>query len=601
MSGHLWLVPDGTGQDPLDVGPKNVKAMVALMGFLAKERSLNERDLVQELWVGLPAGWTSDRVQQEFMPLGVYNVVQSNFARVLGDPAQLEKYGKLGVKVNFGGLTALVDWVSMVTRFFTSPEWVFRAIIPRVTVGFNDNKRVMTVESSWKHVIHRVVYQDRSGRRTREPEDDVESLVWWAPGFTAATAWFWGLEAHIFHHLLELDLPKFLQRYLRPGFQLNKSGDGSLYLDSHLVAERTRLYRDSAGFFTADRPAEGGDLTYKEAWHVLTEVKVTANDGHVWILAKPGQVFCREAGCSLTEYNWTPPDWFRLAFRLFSYATRLGPLQERVAAHLGSRVTESEQQAEVELARARLDAAERERLKADTDNYPTPKLAELAVTGRLGERHTQSVILVFDVANFTQLMKSLGSVEAVRRLRPFWEQCWLNIKRYSPWTLAWKQGDPVAWVANQPGDGWVLVLSSDFDGDFALDPAETKRELVKLALELARRFHEAIAEIKDADGASMYIRVGITWEPGLVLFQGGHNNRRIEVAANGVNQAARIQDAGKLPGLSDPGGRTTLLEAELAQVLHHPERFELAGEPHLKGLGVVALVRCRHDVEEHRD
>lgn len=597
----LHLVPSGTDdQDPLDVGPKNVKAIVALMGIVAKERILDTESLVRELWVGLPTAWTSERVQSEFMPLGVYNVVQANFARVLGDPAQLEKYGKLGVKVNFGGLTALVDWVSMLLRFFTSPEWVFRVVVPRVTIGFNDNKRVATVESSWKHVIHRVVYQDRHGCRTREPEDDVESLVWWAPGFTAATAWFWGLEAQIFHHLLELDLLKFLRRYLRPGTQLNKGGDGSLYLEGQPIAERIRLYRDASGFYTADRP-EGGNLAYKEGWHMLTEVKVTANDGHTWILAKPGQVFCHEAGCSLTEYNWTPPEWFRTAFRLFSYATRLGPLQERVAAHLGSRVTESEKQAEVELARAQLAAAQRVRLEADTDIYPTPKLAELAVTGRLGERHTPSVILVFDVANFTQLMRSLGSVEAVRRLHPFWEQCWLSIKRYSPWSISWKQEDPVAWVANQPGDGWVLVLSSDFDGDSTLDPAEAKRELVKLALELARRFHEAIAQIKDADGAPMHIRVGIAWEPGLVLFQGGHNNRRVEVAANGVNQAARIQDAGKLPGLSDPGGRTTLLEAELAQVLNHPERFESAGAPHLKGLGVVELVRCQHDVEELRD
>lgn len=600
MTGTLRVAPGGANDDPLDVGPKNVKAMVALMGILAKERNLNEDELVRELWVGLPPGWTPERVQQEFMPLRVYNVVQSNFARVLGDPAQLEAYGKLGVKVNFGGLTALVDWVSMLIRFFTSPEWVFRVIIPRVTIGFNDNKRVTAVESSWKHVIHRVIYRDRTGHRTREPDDDVESLVWWAPGFTAAAAWFWGLEAHIFHHLLELDLPKFLLRYLPHGTMLNKGGDGSLYLEGRVVAERVRLYRDTAGFFTADRP-EAGNQMYKEGWHVLTDVPCTASDGHTWILAKAGQVFCREAGCSLTEYNWLPPEWFRLVFRLFSYVTRLGPLQAKVAAHMDSRVAESEWQAQVELTRAKLEAAQRERLQADADNYPTPKLAELAVSGRLGERHTPGVILVFDVANFTQLTKSLGSVEAVRRLRPFWEECWRSIKRYSPWTLSWKRGEPVAWVANQPGDGWVLVLSSDFDGDTSLDPEDAKRELVKLALELARRFHEAISEIKDADDNAMRIRVGITWESGLVLFQGGHNNRRVEVAANGVNQAARIQEAGKLPGLADPGGRTTLLEAQLAQVLNHPERFEAAGMPHLKGLGVVALVRCRHDVEELLD
>lgn len=601
MTVELQLVPGGTGvEDPLDVGPKNVKAKVALMGILARERKQDEASLVRELWVGLPPAWPAERVQQEFMPLAVYNIILLNFARVLGDPAQLETYGKLGVKVNFGGLTALVDWVSMLLRFFISPELLFRFIIPRVTVGFNDNKRIKTVESSWKHVIHRVVYQDRHGRRTREPDDDVESLVWWAPGFTAAATWFWGLEAQIFHHLLELDLPRFLMRFLQPGTQLHKGGDGSLYLEGRMVAERIRLYRDKEGFFTADRP-EGGDTVYKEGWHVLSEVKVQAADGHAWVLAKPGQVFCRESGCSLTEYNWTPPEWFRLAFRLFSYATRMGPLQQRVAAHLDVRVREAEWLAEVELTRAKLEAAQRERLQADTDNYPTPKLAELAVTGKLGERHTPSVILVFDVANFTQLMKVMGSVEAVRRLKPFWEDCWLNIKRYSPWSISWKLGDPVAWVANQPGDGWVLVLSHDFDGDSCLDLVEAQRELVKLALELARRFHEAIAEIKDADGHAMHIRVGITWESGLVLFQGGHNNRRVEVAANGVNEAARIQDAGKQSGLGSPDGRTTLLKAELAEVLNHAERFELAGEPHLKGLGVVTLVRCLHDVEELRD
>ncbi|MEK7539679.1 MAG: hypothetical protein AAB558_00335 [Patescibacteria group bacterium] len=81
-------------QDPLDVGPKNVKAMVALMGILAKDRIVEKHSLVRELWVGLPAVWTSERVQNEFMPLGVYNVVQANFARVLGgfSTKQLDRY-----------------------------------------------------------------------------------------------------------------------------------------------------------------------------------------------------------------------------------------------------------------------------------------------------------------------------------------------------------------------------------------------------------------------------------------------------------------------------------------------------------------------------
>lgn len=584
-------------QDPLDVGAKNVKAMVALLGILAKERKLDVRELREQLWPGLPEGWTAQRVQSESMPLGVYNVVQGNFARILGDPSQLEKYGKLGVRVNFGGLTALVDWVRMLLRFSASPEWVFRAVVPRVSIGFNDNKRITCVESSWNHVTHRVVYQNQNNQRTREPEEDIDSLIWWAPGFTAATAWFWRLEAQIVHHVLELDLPWVLRQYLSAGVELQEGNDGCLYVSGKSVAERIRLFRDADGYFTARRSKSSSvDHTadYKEGWVVLTDVTVQAKDGHTWTVVKAGQVFCRQAGCSLTEYNWSPPKWTELIYRVFHRVTQVEWLHTRVAETLGTRVDEAEWEAQVELERARAVAAELERRKADQDNYPTPHLAQLAVTGHLGERNTPCVILFFDVANYTKLMRSIGVIEMVKLLRPFWQECWASTLRYSPWSLQWKRGDAVKWVADQPGDGWLLILSHDFDGDTKIDLEWSKRELVKLALDLAGRFHAAIARISDADGQPMTVRVGITWEPRLVLFQAGHNNRRIQPAADGVNRAARIQDAGKLPGFADPQGATTLLEAELAGVLNHSDWFERAGAPDLKGLGEVELVRCLH-------
>lgn len=592
---RLGLVTaEGHRDEPYNVGFKNVRAIRDITRLVAKERGVPFEVLEAGLWRDLPVDWTSERMLREWMPVKVFNVVLLNWARILGDPSELERWAKRAYEVNFGGLTVLVDSVQWVLRFFSSPSWVFTNIVPGAKTAFNDNKVTPVVRSSWDRVLYRVVYQDRTGERTCEPEDDVESLIWFAPGVTAATAGFWGLEATVFHHLLELDLVWLLRRYLPTSMELVEGHEGHLYLEGRAVAQRSRLYLDTDGFYTLPDPGESEN--FREGFLVFEDIRVPKVDGtggETWVLAKAGQRFCRVAGCSLTEYSWAPPLGFQLFLRGFHAVTGQRFIRDRVASHLGQRVEETDWEAQVEQAKARADALERERQKADADNLPTKELARLIVTGQLVERHVRCLIVVFDVEGFTPFIKEL-QLDGVGRLRPFFSACWKTIKRGSPWNPVWKPGDPVIWMANQPGDSMVLVYSLEFDGDSPLTEVEQQRFLLERALEDAQQFHCHIREVLDARGQPLRIRVGITWDPRLVLMQGGHSGRRIDVFADGVNRAARIQDAGKLSGLADPQGETTLLEGELAMVLGRPELFEVAGSPHLKGLGVVELVRWHH-------
>lgn len=593
--------------DHLDVGPPNVVAMRDMLGEVERERHLEPGTLVNQLWARLPAGWTAEDVLGEYIPLPVYGRVERNFFRLMGNPHRAREMAKQAMRFQFGGIL-LNDYFRFGARLLLPPEYVYGKVIPnpKTMRTYNLNKQLEVVARSETSVTYRVLYADNEGNRyTRTPEEDMGSLVFWAPGFTAATAALWVGPAAVTYQHLELDLIEFLNHFreFMQVLEIVVQGD-QLMVNGQVVARRVTCYKDAAGHFTSVTPlnGDGADeevVESKPGWQVTQDIMVLAPDGRPWPVAYAKTVFAKQSGCSLIQYSWAPHSSLaRAALALFTRFTRFSSVRRLMDQPLSDRLQLMEASETIRRQKARLRLLADQNRDKQVDTYPTPAIADLVVRNRYRQHAIPGVAMFLDIAGSTDLTERVGSEVAAERMDAFWAEVAAVLWRYSAWNSQRNVGDPIVWVADEPGDGAMLVISDHFDpiADRPNEAELLRAGLVATGLQLAMVFHDAIAKVSDATGRPLRLRCGLAYGQDIVLRVRGLHGGRMAASGKSLNAAARYEAAGKLPGVAAPDGRTTVLPQALANLVVGEFKFAAAGIHHLKGLEVpTELVRLVED------
>lgn len=593
----MTQVTDGTTlrEDFLDVGSPNAVAMRDMLGEVECERGLEPGTLVDHLWANLPAGWTAEDVLGEYVPLAVYSTVEWNFFRQLGDPQRARAMAKQAMRFQFGGIL-LNDFFRFWARLLLPPEHVYGTVVPdpKTMRTYNLNKRLEVSDRSETSVTYRVLYQDNAGNRyPRTPEEDIGSLVFWAPGFTAATAALWVEPAEITYHHLELDLIECLHHFREFMQELTvEVQNDKLMVNGQIVAQRITCYLDARGHFTSlvspDRDAAHGEVELvesKSGWQITRDITVVAPDGTPWIAAYTGTVFVKQSGCSLIQYSWAPHSSLgRIALGLFTRFTRLNWVRRLMDRPLSDRLQLMEAAETIRCQKAHLRQLAIQNRAKQVDTYPTPAMADLVVSNRYRQRTVPGVAMFLDIAGSTELTERIGSEASAERMDQFWAEVAQLLWRYSAWNPERGMGDPIVWVADEPGDGAMLVISYQFDPSPDDSLHVLKPGLVVTGLDLARAFHDAIAKVSDANGRPLRLRCGLAYGEDITLRVRGLHGGRMAASGKSLNAAARYEAAGKLPGVAAPDGRTTVLPLALARLVADEFEFTAAGTHHLKGL-----------------
>jgi len=594
----LQVVSDDDHDEIADVGYKNAEAKVWYVRMvLAVERNADPDELERQLWIGLPLDWPKERVLREWMPLRIYNIILENFTRILGNPEKLQEAATIcGYRSSFGGMQLLVDVLLIFLRFIITPEMMFAFLIPIATTAYNVNKLVTTIVQSWKKVFHRLVYQANpvTGTRIRQPSEDHLSLVWWAPSFTVAATGFWFIRGQFVHHILELDLPSFLQQIRRFMVEHVSGSNHSIQINGVTVAKAVRLYREGeTPYYTQKRPpskdADGSAKDtddYVTGYVVTEDVTVTTPDGESWTALRKGQIYSANAGCSIVEYVFPAPWWLYPAFRIFNMILGFGPIRRIAQKMMESRVREMEKMAWVERVNAQLDAEKRRRMHATRSLYPDAHVQELVELGLFRSGAIQdALIMAIDVANWTPTSEALGDEAEELIMRPFQE---LLFDIIDPYAYSNPNRDP-----NKPT---IYYLEFTGDGGMVLFMDAEPGALVLTALEVASKLHEGTAEIIGLGDEPIHIRCGLEMHGDIKLWAVPQAPSRIHANGVAMNRAARFQDAGKnqllAPGPGNPPG-VTVLPKRLADLVPNKCRFYVPEEPMpLKGIDEpIHLVR----------
>ncbi|MBI2415679.1 MAG: hypothetical protein HYV33_03395 [Candidatus Kerfeldbacteria bacterium] len=571
--------------DVADVGVGN---FIAMESYLQSEQfavgGIDFSTALTRLWAALPTGWTREHVfDAKWVPLSVYAAVELQLARLVGDPARLVEAAQYGaVRSKYGGKFAISDRFTL-GLYAISPQMFHAQVVPRATGMFNINKRTEVLQSSPTSVTYRLTYvQESTGVRLRSPREDHRSLQWWAPGFTSAPSKERGEFSHITRVLVELDLPWLFEdnrEFIADSCHYEIIGD-ELCLNGQVVAQRISLFLDDSGYFTA---RENIGRPSRPAWEVIKDVIVTAPDGHAWVVAYQGELYCPEAGCSIFRYTWN-----RIG-KIFSW--RLFTILLHMISKKRAQKGEQEILERLDVALAQ-EIAALERLglqSSEAGLYPDARFMKAAADGRLeGIAIERPVVLVFDIRGWTRTSRAMGSEQvAARIMQPFMNRVNQAIAAYRPnvWDTNPPYGVPIAYLFNHTGDGVAIVFYNAEEGS-----------LVNLSLTVAQQLHAAIGELMDHESRPMVGRCGIASGDQVVMYEVGtaQGSRRLCFNGNAINLAARCEAAGKLPDMAAPETfPTTLMPTALAdlEIVSQHAAFVNVGATDLPGVGLVRLSR----------
>lgn len=569
----------GDRKDFPDVGNKNFRVIDV---YLRQHFAENLPEIQARLLEGVDPTWTYDRLKQQWVPLSVFSQILDNLVFLLGNPKKLEQLAfEAALISDFGGMRLLVDTISYFFRFVTSPQFFFRVIIPQLVEMFNLNKWVETVEDSHEHVVHRIVYRadPATGRRLRQPQQDIDSLLWFLPGVTASSAQLWKLTPRVRRRLTQVDLRTVLGRirgFIQEEVVIEKD---RILIGEVVIAEPIYLLPetgDGAGYFsvTADAPRRNT----KRGFRILKSINVHTPEGEAWHLFDEGEIYCAEAGCSLVEYRFRPTALLRPVFRFWNWLVGRGPIVRFLQESVKSRVAEMRHQAEIEHMHAALEEANAIRRQSNRLRF-LPGMEAVAERGKVQTVIDRaSTILLYDIANFTEFCASMENSRAVVKfLRPFQERVDASLVPLSSEFGESGSSERIfATFPNDTGDGGIVALHG---GD--------TRTRLTLALQLAEEFHQAI-QIQAFGRIRLWLRCGIVPEAEVVHWSTRVIPSRIMKIGSSINLAKRLESAGKLPGLHRSPQATypgvTILPARDAKLVddlalfHIPPRaFQLPG------------------------
>ncbi len=579
---------------PRDVGHANTKATIVALSAAERNQGLAAGVLLDRLWtnVPLPDDMTIAGLEREWMPHATWGAVERNLFRIFGNPeAAAAAVADKAATADFGGLD-LSDWVRFGLRMGMPPEFVFRTLIPMLLGKFNNVKQATTLESSPVHVVYRVVYANAEGERTHEPSEDIGSRVWFETAMTAGAAKYWfRTPARVIHRLLELDLPTYLQSMAEfmPEVVFYRSGDtlrrrGASASPSRLdpvVASLVALRRDQAGFFTVQASADDHVET-KPAWRVEQDVTVMDAKGNSWHPLHSGTLFCPEARCSLTEYNWQPAfSLTRAIFQAFLFVLGMFGGKLNWATQMAQTKAEAEQtRAELERTQAELKREQALRVLREGDFYPTPAIATAIREGKFQPRPVTGALMFFDLGDSTGAAERLGEHYPVL-LRQFMDELDQFMLGYR---FNVRADGVVAQTDCEPGDARLVVFSCRWDGLPAdLDLEEATRRELRAAFEVSEEIFAIFQRTLQVPGGPTGVRIGL--HHGEFTFdRRGASHGLTKCYGPNTNRVQRLEDSGKVPGVAARDGRTVVLLANVARYLDDERQFVPVGQRTFKGV-----------------
>lgn len=577
-----------------DVGHANTKATVVAVKAAEHHQGLAAGELLDRLWINLPlpADMTIAGLEREWMPHTTWAAVERNLFRIFGNPeTAAAAVADKAATADFGGLD-LSDWVRFGLRMGMPPEFVFRTLIPMLLGKFNDIKQATTLESSPVHVVYRIVYANGEGLRTHEPAEDIGSRVWFETAMTAGAAKYWFRRpARVIHRLLELDLQAYLESMSEfiPGVTFYRRGDtlrqrlpGAMISKTDpVIATLVALKRDQAGFFTVQAAADDPVET-KPAWRIEQDVAVMDAKGNTWHPLHSGTLFCPEAGCSLTEYNWQPAFSFaRAVFQFFLFVLGMFGGKLNWATQMAQTKAEAERtRAELERTQAELKRERALRVLREGDFYPTPDIATAIREGRFQPRPVTGALLFFDLGDSTGAAERLGERYPVL-LRQFMDELDLFMLGYR---FGVREDGVVAQTDCEPGDARLVVFSCRWDGLSAdLDAEEATRRELRAAFEVSEEIFTIFQRTFQVPGGPTNVRIGL--HHGEFTFdRRGASHGLTKCYGPNTNRVQRIEDSGKLPGVAARDGRTVVLLASVARYLDGERQFVPVGQRTFKGV-----------------
>lgn len=611
-------------QELPDVSHRNIAVMFAICELvLIKRLNLRMDQLLDRLFNGLPKEWTRERVQREAAPLYVYNIIERNLAKLLGEPSALLKAGMFGsVRSDFGEKTL---WVFNLLRFIlqfivtliATPAFYFEQVLPAVSLLYNRNKITDVVQADWRRALVRYTRASFAGKVLRRPQGDIFSMLWWAPGFTAGAVTFWYKEgARIFHQLVELDPRDVIEacgRFVVGDQRVQEVGD-RLVFQGEEIAQRIKLYPMSNGnggrYYAAPAPLDDSSASdFKFGWQIIQDVIVRNRQGQVWTIMRQGEVYCAEAGCSLVVYDYEPLAWWRrrLASLTAGVALLFKPLLwllVRIVGwcvrYLDARAIRDWERAEHTELEAMLEAFGRE-------HFASRQEMDEALRGEIEEiQLPECVVLRIDFEGHTQRRMRMGTVPLRQVLRPFWEALFdfdVNpLVQHGGLPRELRFGDAVVRFGNHTGDGgYVFIYNAPM------------MELVQTAVILAAELHE-VAERVWAESGWDPLPLRVTIDAGgvdLVAYGRRRNpndpedDRRVNVRffAEGtpLDNCARMDVVAKqLRTQARAAGSDarwmTLMPLDLFRCAEHSgiEDYEDFGVVDVRDMGPTHLVRVVH-------
>ena len=547
----------------------------------AEVRAIADRRalLLEHLWTGLPIQWDREHVLRTWMPLGIYTIIERNFARILGAPDRLFDAGFVaGYDSKFGQVwvSRIFNFIAYIGRFLFNVQVLYSRIVPDFLYRlFNLNKALTCLENRWGSTTLRTQYRSLEKQRDfrRDPLEDSLSYLYWAPGMVSSGGRFWGVKPSIRHRLVQFDLVAYLRHVAEFMAEAVVVDDVDILVGGKVVAIRTWFRQEQElPYFTKPTAEPVGNMT-RPGWLVLTDITAHTPPTELhpesiqWTVLRQGTRCCAEAGCAVSTYEITVP-WWKVWYWI-PYLVGF-PLSRLIIGLLGLRTKEVNDLTIAQQQYLKLQFAKDLQLYSSRLRYPDRKIQEVA------ERFEgQSVVLDEPASLILDLVGSTRMAERVNNNQV------LKEKYMGPY-LECIQTVILPYEHSNRGPDQVVVIWHDSNGDGAAMSfvRGTPTQRLQVALKVAWQLHQRCAEITGPDGQPFKIRVGIERYGDLILSSTKIAPCLFQATGQALNRAARWQEVGKREQFTGPW--ITVLRAELMAEVADRWEFSLPEDAPIK-------------------
>lgn len=509
----------------LDVCLKNVVIFLGALSAMNVDGEVVWNALRQSITDSV--AWTGDRTKklaQTWVSLETYQIIEDALVMALGHPAHLIKVGRHSPHVSFGFSQALENlMLKSIIRFITSPRVAIRQVA-RAAKAFNINKVFRFVVDRPNRCVFAIDYKRGPNGRTRDPEKDSRSLLFYIRGLLESLAPIWPFQGKIgsVKYLTVNVRPEILIKREMPEAEVEYQGIW-LYVNGKRCGHIVYLKRDArTDTFLGEHQLEAGGHGVSA---VLMDIDVSRRchkTGLELPLLRAGEIYRHQTEIPThIELRWRT-NWF---FRLVEM---IPGLLKPLETGLGT----EERMASAE-ATAAAEAARRQQFQTSVEaDAPTRKVAEELIDGVYIEGSEPTLALQFDMKGFTKISTEWGEEKTVQVLRKVFGR------------MAAAARTRGFWPYKRVGDALVVIYAewprhSDEPDRYNSWP-EAARGLSALAFE----FQEII---KEFDGVKLRIGLAsgkVTWhnqadEPNTVRFEG---------LGEAITWAARIESKGAKAG-----------------------------------------------------